>query len=81
MAALRDTINEITERLINDLQSETLTPTEKLAFLRTLLPYSIGRLPNAQQPEEKEQTPEHLTIEVVYTDKKQLELQERNRTA
>lgn len=45
--SLRGTINEITERLIGELQEEPLTPQEKIAFLRTLLPYTVGRLPTA----------------------------------
>lgn len=44
---LRATINEITERLITELQGAELTATEKIAFLKTLLPYSVGRLPTA----------------------------------
>ena len=44
---LRDTINTITEKLIAELQGEELTPMEKLAFLKTLLPYSVGKLPTA----------------------------------
>lgn len=46
-SSLRDTINGITERLISELQGEELTPMEKLAFLKTLLPYSVGKLPTA----------------------------------
>ena len=44
--SLRDTINELTESLIVELSEETLTPMEKLALLRTLLPYAVGKLPN-----------------------------------
>lgn len=46
-SSLRDSINELTEKLIEELMEEKLTPTEKLAFLKALLPYSVGRLPNA----------------------------------
>lgn len=46
-SSLRDTINELTERLINELKEANLTPTEKLAFLKALLPYAVGKLPNA----------------------------------
>ena len=46
-SSLRDTINELAEQLISDLQKETLTPTEKLSFLKALLPYAVGKLPNA----------------------------------
>ena len=44
---LRATINEITEQLITELQGAELTATEKIAFLKTLLPYSVGKLPTA----------------------------------
>ncbi len=45
--SLRGTITQITEQLIAELQGENLTPSEKISFLKTLLPYSVGRLPNA----------------------------------
>lgn len=44
--SLRSTINEITEQLITELQGAELTATEKIAFLKTLLPYSVGKLPS-----------------------------------
>lgn len=46
-SSLRESINEIAERLINELKEEQLTPMEKLAFLKALLPYAVGKLPNA----------------------------------
>ena len=46
-SSLRDTINELAERLINELKEANLTPAEKLAFLKALLPYAVGKLPNA----------------------------------
>ena len=45
-SSLRESINEIAERLIDELKEEQLTPMEKLAFLKALLPYSVGKLPN-----------------------------------
>lgn len=45
--SLRSTINEITQRLIEELQGAELTPLEKLALLKTLLPYSVSKLPTA----------------------------------
>lgn len=45
-SSLRETISELAESLINDLKGETLTPMEKLAFLKALLPYAVGKLPN-----------------------------------
>lgn len=44
---LRDTINEIAEQLIAELHGAELTASEKIAFLKTLLPYSVGKLPTA----------------------------------
>ena len=44
---LRSTINEITEQLITELQGAELTATGKISFLKTLLPYSVGKLPTA----------------------------------
>lgn len=44
---LRKTITELTEQLIKELQEEELTPMDKLALLRVLLPYSVGKLPTA----------------------------------
>lgn len=44
---LRDTITRLTERLIQELQEEELKPMEKLALLKALLPYSVGKLPTA----------------------------------
>lgn len=46
-SSLRESINEIAERLIGELREEQLTPMEKLAFLKALLPYAVGKLPNA----------------------------------
>ena len=45
--SLRGTINQITEQLITELHGAELTPSEKIAFLKTLLPYSVGKLPSA----------------------------------
>jgi len=42
---IRDTINDLTERIISELQEEKLTPMEKLALLKTLLPYAVGKVP------------------------------------
>lgn len=46
-ASLRTTISEITEQLIQELHQEDLTPADKIALLRVLLPYSVGKLPTA----------------------------------
>ena len=45
--SLRDNINQITEQLITELHEAELTASEKIAFLKTLLPYSVGKLPTA----------------------------------
>lgn len=44
---LRGNITEITEELIVELRGQELTPSEKIAFLKTLLPYAVGKLPTA----------------------------------
>jgi hypothetical protein len=44
---LRGTISDITAELINELKEMDLNPMEKIALLRTLLPYSVGKLPTA----------------------------------
>lgn len=44
---LRGTISDITAELINELKEMELNPMEKIALLRTLLPYSVGKLPTA----------------------------------
>ena len=44
---IRETITDLAEQLVDELRQEELTPMEKLAFLRTLLPYAVGKLPNA----------------------------------
>ena len=46
-SSLRDTINELTQQLIDELREETLTPMEKLALLKALLPYAMTKLPTA----------------------------------
>lgn len=45
--SLRSTINQITEQLVTELHGEELTPSEKISFLKILLPYSVGKLPSA----------------------------------
>lgn len=44
---LRGNITVITEELIAELREQELTPSEKIAFLKTLLPYAVGKLPTA----------------------------------
>lgn len=44
---LRSTINEMAAKLIEELKEEELSTSEKLAFLKAILPYSVGKLPNA----------------------------------
>lgn len=44
---LRETITGMTESLLREIRKEELTPMEKLALLRILLPYSVGKLPTA----------------------------------
>lgn len=46
-ASLRGTISDVTEQLLQELLSMELTPADKISLLRTLLPYSVGKLPTA----------------------------------
>lgn len=44
---IRETISDITADLITELREMELQPMEKIALLKALLPYSVGKLPTA----------------------------------
>lgn len=46
-SSFREAINELAQELIKELREEKLTPMEKLSFLKAILPYAVGKLPNA----------------------------------
>ena len=56
-SSLRETLKELAGRLVRELREAQLTPSRKLSFLKTILPYAFDEQPTPGDEEGKEPEP------------------------